>query len=185
MPFNINEFIAEIDKSGVSRTDSFDVIFAENSNLTYRAKSVGFPGRSIQTSEYFELGPEYKFGSFVAISDIAIEFICDENLSEREYFLEWQDQITGKYRNGMSTVGQTFLQPSYYKEYTKTININVYSPTGRLTREVQLLEAFPATINEINYSWDTSEHAILSVSFAYRYFNDGPSINTRTRNITT
>ena len=172
MSFSINEFIGEIDKSGVSRTDLFDVFFAGNANLKYRAKSVGLPGRSINALEYFELGPEYKFGSFSMFGDITIEFICDENLSERSYFLKWQDSIIGDYRDGQSTLGKTFLQPSYYKDYVKTIDINVYAPSGKLAQEVKIIEAFPTVVNEMVYSWDTSEHAILSVSFAYRYFSD-------------
>ena len=167
MPFNINEFYSSINKNGVSRTDHFEIYFEGPQDLTYRARSVNLPGRNVNILEYFELGPEYKLGSFTNYSDVSISFVCSEDLSEREYFLIWQDSIVGNHRNKKSG---GFLQENYYKDYVRTVEINIYNESNVQTKTVKLLDAFPTTIGDISYDWSTSDHATLDVTFAYRYF---------------
>ncbi len=172
MPFNINDFQANISSKNFSRTDHFEVIFTgfgNESYLTYRAKSVNLPGRTANILEYFELGPEFKLGSFSNYTDVSIDFICTQDLSEREYFLSWQDLIVGNHRNERKAGN---LQQEYYKNYVKTIEIYIYNETSKKTKTVKLLEAFPTNIGDISYDWGTSEFATVNVTFAYRYFED-------------
>lgn len=180
MPFNINEFYSSINKNSISRTDLFDIFFpgpAEGDDLRFRARSVNLPGRNVNILEYFELGPEYKLGSFTNYGDISINFICDQNLSEREYFLNWQDRIVGDHRK-LKSGG--FLQSEYYKDYVQTILINLYNETSTKTKTLKLLEAFPTLVGDIAYDWGTSEHATVDVTFAYRYYENETSADLLT-----
>ena len=170
MPFNINQFYSSINKNGISRSDLFEIFFpgpSQGDDLRFRARSVNLPGRSVNILEYFELGPEYKLGSFPNYTDVSIEFLCSEDLSEREYFLIWQDKIVGNHRR---TNFGGFLQSEYYKDYVQNIDINIYNEVGTKTKTVKLLEAFPTTIGDISYDWGNSEYATVDVTFAYRYY---------------
>jgi hypothetical protein len=168
MPFNINEFESSFKKNGASRTDLFEVLFTDGDrDLTYRARSVNLPGRNINILEYFELGPEYKLGSFSNYQDISIQFICSEDLLEREYFLIWQDKIVGNHRNQN---GLGYLQENYYREYVRRFDINIYNESALLSKTVTIIDAFPTTVGDISYDWNTSEYATIDVSFAYRHF---------------
>ena len=59
---------------------------------------------------------------------------------------------------------------NYYKDYVRTVEINIYNESNVQTKTVKLLDAFPTTIGDISYDWSTSDHATLDVTFAYRYF---------------
>ena len=148
MPFNINEFESSFKKNGASRTDLFEVLFTDGDrDLSYRARSVNLPGRNVNVLEYFELGPEYKLGSFSNYQDISIQFICSEDLSEREYFLIWQDKIVGNHRNQN---GLGYLQENYYREYVRRFDINIYNESALLSKTVTIIDAFPTTVGDIS-----------------------------------
>lgn len=179
MPFNINEFESSFKKNGASRTDLFEVVFTDGDrDLTYRARSVNLPGRNVNVLEYFELGPEYKLGSFSNYQDISIQFICSQELNEREYFLVWQDKIVGNHRNQN---GLGYLQENYYDEYVRRFDINIYNESSQLSKTVKIIDAFPTTVGDISYDWGTSEYATVDVSFSYRHFQSDNLFNNSLR----
>ena len=55
-------------------------------------------------------------------------------------------------------------------DYISTIDINIYNEVGLNTRTVQLIEAFPVSVLDIQYDWGSSEHAIIPIDISYRYF---------------
>lgn len=138
-------------------------------SIMLRARSVNLPGRSVAQTEFFEHGSEYKIASASNYQNVSMGIICSDNLIEREFFLQWQDLAIGRHRVDGS-LNRNGFYGSYYSDYISTIDINIYNEVGLNTRTVQLIEAFPVSVLDIQYDWGTSEHAIIPIDISYRYF---------------
>lgn len=168
---------------GQGALSTFDNITGFASNLDIarsimlRARSVNLPGRSIATTEYFEHGSEYKLATASNYQNVTINVLCSENLAERDFFLEWQDLAVGNHRTNIKGSRNGFFG-RYYRDYVSTAIIKVYNEAGKNRRNVLLQEIYPVSILDIQYDWGTSEHAILPVDLAFRYFYDDRITNS-------
>ena len=189
MSFNINEFTAQIKKSGFAKLSDFEVEMpnivggvviglAGEDNLKYRIASIDMPPRSITFSDYRDYGVPYKIPTQSNFIDITMQVICSHDYREREYFLKWQDLIVGKHRK-LGT--ETFTTSSevkrqwdiaYYKDIVSDITIKNYSEDGKTKYEIKLIDAFPGLVGNMTMSWSTSEFAVFPVTINYRYFQD-------------
>ena len=138
-------------------------------SIMLRARSVNLPGRTVAQTEFFEHGSEYKIASASNYQNVSMGIICSDNLIEREFFLQWQDLAIGGHRVDGS-LNRNGFYGSYYSDYISTIDINIYNEVGLNTRTVQLIEAFPVSVLDIQYDWGSSEHAIIPIDISYRYF---------------
>ena len=63
-------------------------------SIMLRARSVNLPGRTVAQTEFFEHGSEYKIASASNYQNVSMGIICSDNLIEREFFLQWQEQCS-------------------------------------------------------------------------------------------
>jgi len=182
MPFNINEFTSQINRSGFAKLSDFEVempnIFDDEvggDHLRYRIASIDIPPRSITFSDYRDYGVPYKIPTQANFIDVTMQVICSHDYCEREYFLKWQDLIVGKHRrsdnNNASEVRRQW-DIAYYNDIVRTITIKNYSEDGKTKYEIKLIDAFPALVGNMTMSWSTPEFAIFPVTINYRYFQD-------------
>jgi len=189
MPFNINDFTSQINKSGFAKLSDFEVempnivggVKIDSTGvdyLKYRIASIDMPPRSITFSDYRDYGVPYKIPTQSNFIDVTMQVICSHDYREREYFLKWQDLIVGKHRK-LGT--ETFTTSSevrsqwdiaYYKDIVSTITIKNYSEDGKTKYEIKLIDAFPGLVGNMTMSWSTSEFAVFPVTINYRYFQD-------------
>lgn len=177
--FNIGDFIANMNSRNFAKTALFDVIItpppslqsdvAMMYQLTYRCESTDMPGRNVLTYDSILYGLPTKFAYGSSMNEIQLSFILSEDYTEKEFFEQWIDKITGNYRNGEIT--QNMFEIGYYKDYIGTMLIRNYTETGEVSKETELFEAYPINIGNVQLNWQNgAEIAKLPVTIAYKYY---------------
>lgn len=180
-PFNISDFIANVNKDGLVKASNFDVLVfgpqGINDNQTpriiqMRCLETDVPGRTVQTSESNLYGPMRKIATSSIFNDITLRFLMDEKFYIREYFEKWIDLIVGDYRT-TETEGSMF-HLGFYDDYIGNIEITQYNDIGEVKHKTKLLEVFPTIILEENLSWENGNQFLtLPVTFYFRkYVNE-------------
>ena len=198
MPFNINNFTAEINDKGFARSDFFEVIFTgfplkvvaaiEESTspptnvrtdfLSLRAESVTVPQRAITPIEYKDYGAPFKIGATANYVEIDMTFILSSDMRERNFFLAWQDVIAGNHRLQSGNARGSSFDLGYFDEY-KCDGIEIIHYEGG--KEIapsyvtQLRDAYPLNVGPVTRSWASAEILKQQVTFTYRYFSEKPS----------
>lgn len=192
--FKINEFMSEINKRGVMKTNLFNVMIAmpkcmrtrsknpERSEiLSLRCSAAPIPGVSLLGTDIqkYGYGLSERFVTNAAVGDINLEFILDQKFVA-DFFEEWTLGIAdysrlksmdyeAKISDGVLVSGRRPYFVNYKSNYTTTILINVYDETAERIKTVELTEAFPVGISPIQLSWDDQNRiAKMVVKFHYR-----------------
>lgn len=187
MPFNVNNLISSINKSGIAKTSHFEVQITGAGDagleeaMMARVDSCELPGRSLMTAEhkFSNYGPINKvpYGG-QTYTDATMSIIMSEDMREKEYFEIWQNSIvnTGAFEVGstQSAFSNGYVQSpfntKYFDEYLGTITIRQYGSAGELRSIYTLNEAYPIILNPVAMSWGQDEIAKMNVTFAYRNY---------------
>ena len=185
MAFNINQFTAAMNDTGMARADFFEVRFTglprglgnrDTQKLSLRAEQVTVPQRAVTPIEYRDYGVPYKIGGIPNYIEIDMTFILSDDLQEREFFMAWQDLITGQHRrqNGISR-GKEF-DIGYFDDY-KCSGIEILHYTGKLddklpSHKIKLIDAYPLNVATLSRAWAQPEILKQQVTFTYRYFTE-------------
>ena len=179
MAFNINNFRAELSRSGISKTSLYEVFIFGPSNISnfdvergvsLRAIQTDLPNRAIQTIDYKISGPGYKIGYDSLFSELNMSLILSEDHKEKIYMEEWQDLIVGSYRTG--EISQQMFEIGFYDDYKGKIIIRNFNDVGDIVSEIELIDCYPSAIGNISLSWQSTEIALLPVTFTYRYIKN-------------
>ena len=127
-------------------------------NLTYRCENANLPGRTFATTEQkFGSAPIEKFPYMTTYNDIDLTFIVDDDMQQRLFFDAWLNFINP----------QSNYNFRYKSDYATSITINQYDVTDSLSYSVDLLDAYPISMNQLDLDWSTDGHHKLTVTFAY------------------
>jgi hypothetical protein len=171
MAGNINEFKSSFTKD-LARTNRFDVqipvpltlipYVASAKSLTYRCETAQLPGRTFATTEQRTYGPIEKYPYLNTYGDLDLTFIVDDDMNQKVFFDAWMNYINPLYNNNMR----------YKGDYSTTIVINQYNVANELTYSVNLIDAYPISINQMDLNWGDDGYHKLSVTFAYTYWQN-------------
>jgi hypothetical protein len=171
MAGNINDFKASFTKD-VARTNRFDVeipvpltlipYVSSARNLKYRCETAQFPGRTFATTEQKTYGPIEKYPYLNTYGDLDLTFIVDDDMNQKVFFDAWMNYINPLYNNNMR----------YKGDYSTTIVINQYNVSNELTYSVNLIDAYPISINQMDLNWGDDGYHKISVTFAYTYWQN-------------
>ena len=82
--------------------------------------------------------------------------------NQKIFFDAWMIYINPLYNNN-----------SRYKgDYATTIIVNQYNVSGEKTYSINLNEAFPISMNQMDLNWGDDSYHKLSVTFAYTYWQN-------------
>ena len=171
MAGNINDFKSTFIKD-VARTNRFDVqipvpltlipYVASAKSLTYRCETAQLPGRTFATTEQKTYGPIEKYPYLNTYGDLDLTFIVDDDMNQKVFFDAWMNYINPLYNNNMR----------YKGDYSTTIVINQYNVSNELTYSVNLIDAYPISINQMDLNWGDDGYHKISVTFAYTYWQN-------------
>jgi hypothetical protein len=166
MAGNINDFKSSFTKD-VARTNKFDVdvtiplvmipYVASARSLKYRCENAQLPGRTLATTEQKTYGPIEKHPYLNTYNDIDLTFIVDDDMQQKILFDAWLSYINPSYSNNMR----------YKSDYATILKINQYDVTGDLSYSVNLYDAFPISMNQMDLDWSGDGYHKLNVTFAY------------------
>ena len=102
-----------------------------------------------------------------------------EDYSEKIFFELWQDLIIGHTRSdGDVQPGVSTKELNYLDNYACSMTIHAFSETGnregfKEVYNLELREAYPRTIQDLQMDWSANDLVRLNVVFDYKYFKDG------------
>ena len=139
MPFGVNEFSAEIAKSGVARTSNFLVeigapegLLIDTKSMPLRIEQVGIPSRTLTTFAQNYYGPPREIPYRYTSAPVSLTILLSEDMREREFFMQWQDLFVGKRRN-QESLPTGIYDCGYFKESVGSVTIKQYgeSPSSQ------------------------------------------------------
>jgi hypothetical protein len=166
MAGSINEFKSSF-KNDLARPNRFDVdipipltlipYLKTSNNLRYRCENANLPGRTLATLEQKTYGPVEKFPYMTTYNDLDLTFIVDGDMSQKVFFDAWLNYVNPLYNNNFR----------YKSDYATDLRITQYDVTNQATYSVDLYEAYPISINQLDLDWSNDSYHKLTVTFAY------------------
>lgn len=182
MPFDVSEFIANIDDGAFAPVANFEVIITppqglrsdvDAMSLSYRSDATVIPGRRLQTKPFSAYGPPREMVVGSETSGVSVRLKCSEDLREKKFFQLWQDLAVSDARM-RSAATEDMFDIRYYRDYVGTVEIYQYDVMDQVTYRCQLLEAYPQIVSDLDSSWDNDEfHRILVTFMYYRFIDEG------------
>jgi hypothetical protein len=171
MAGSISEFKSSFSRD-VARTNRFDVninipfvmlpYISSARSLNYRCENANLPGRTLATTEQKTYGPIEKYPYLSTYNDMDLTFIVDDDMSQKLFFDGWLNYINPQYNNNIRFKG----------DYATIITINQYNVTNTLSYSVNLYDAYPISMNQLDLDWAGDGHHKLVVTFAYTYWQN-------------
>jgi hypothetical protein len=198
MPFNISEYKQHIGQFGALPTNKFFVnipmprvmsnaqMLVNNTRIPlptlgklieFRAESVRAPGVAIGLTQNnrYGIGPIQKYPNNANFTDTSITFLADTQNIVWSFFYTWLNNVfsfeekTPRNYGSASSGNYSTYRSNYRMDYSVPIFIYIYDQTGNTYTTVQLADAFPVNMNDIDLSWaETNQLMRITVTFAFR-----------------
>ena len=192
MPFNINNLRSTVENYGYLKTNHFEV-YMQPPKLTFGGATAGStptneiakiqtfrmdqiraPGISIASADVnrYGMGPTQKQPFNAQFSELSFSILCDGKAEIWQYWYNWCNAIFEFNGADNSGFGQVQRIPTYlaeYKEnYSTLMQIVIYDTTGKTVQRINLYEAFPTALREMNLAWGELDTLMkINVSVAY------------------
>lgn len=166
MSGSISDFKANFNKE-IARPSRFDVevpiplgmipYYKYARQLKFRCESAQFPGRTLATVGQKSYNIEEMFPYQTTYDKIALTFIVSSDMDEKKFFDAWLDWIN-------PSINYNFR---YKQDYAVALRINQYDAENKITYSVDLMDAYPIAINQMELDWSSDGYHKLTVSFEY------------------
>jgi len=170
MPYNITSFINSF-TDDIAKPNRFEVIITVppsigvdtnyGRQLALRCESADLPSRSLSlVDQKFGSNPieRHAINSYYGAS--TLNFIVSGDMSERIFFDNWLEYI-----NPTDT-----FNLNYRDTYVTPITINQYDNQNNLVYAIELVDAFPTSVNQLDLDWSQDGHLKLAINIEYRYW---------------
>ena len=171
MSGSISDFKSSF-KGDLARPNRFDVMIpipltlapyiSSARSLNYRCENAQLPGRTFATLEQKTYGPIEKTPYLNTYTDIDLTFIVDDDMNQKLFFDAWMSYINPMYNYNMR----------FKENYSTPITINQYDVTNQLSYSVNLYDAYPISMNQMDLDWTSDGYHKLTVTFAYTYWKN-------------
>tara|TARA_S200002703_G_scaffold143067_1_gene135826 strand:+ start:599 stop:1579 length:981 start_codon:yes stop_codon:yes gene_type:complete len=152
------------------------------SHLALRCDRVSMPGRIVVSSPYKEgnMGLVREYPTNAVYQPVDASFILSKNLEEKVFFEAWQDLIVGHHRTDRTEFESKSL--NYLGNFTTSCDILQFEEVPQPDSQgilgfkgiykIELKEAYPRTIQDMQADWASSEIQRLNVVFDYKFYQD-------------
>jgi len=169
---SLNNFISSFSKD-VARPKHFDVTIpapvalmpylGTARQLSLRCETAQLPSRTFSTVEQkFGSNPTERHAHQSNYNESEMTFIVSGDMSEKIFFDAWMEYIN-------PTISFDF---NFKEDYISTLTVNQYGMNNDLTYSLNLIDAFPVSVNQLDLDWSNDSHHKLTVVFAYRYWQN-------------
>lgn len=208
MSFNVNSFKQNINDFGYIKSNKFEVFVQSpkflqnkyiqvgnrqttvndlNNLLRFRIEQVVVPGVSLQSidTNRYGVGPTQKMPYNAQYFDTTFSILLDKNTDLWDFWYNWTNGIfnfNGQEPNGNNIFDGTRI-PTYsveYKdEYSTVMMIVLYNDVGETVKTINLYEAFPSSVRNIQLAWNDNINLIrLAITVTYSsYTIVGSNVN--------
>jgi hypothetical protein len=166
MAGSINDFRANF-INDLARPSRFDVqIIRASSFMTFSCETAELPGKTLVTHDQRIYGTIEKFPYQHSYNDINLTFIVSENMQEKQFFDDWLMSV-GSHSNNFNF--------NYKDNYVSDVVITQYDQSNNPSYIVNLIDAYPIAVNQLDLDWSSDGHHKLTVVLAYTYWTTGSS----------
>jgi hypothetical protein len=167
---NISDFKSSF-KVDVARPNRFDVevpvpitlipFRGMSRILKMRCENAELPSRTFATADRkIGANPVEKFPYQPNYNDVTLTFIVDDDMETKIFFDTWQEFINPTYSFNFT----------YKLDYVTNVVINQYDVHNKVTYSINLIDAYPISVNQLDLDWSADGHHKLTVVFAYSYW---------------
>jgi len=142
--------------------------------LTFRCENANLPGRTLNTTDQKIYNIVEKFPNQTTYQDMDMTFIVGGDMAEKQFFDAWLELIN-------PTTNFNF---KYKGDYSTSITVNQYDINNNLTYTIELIDAYPIAVNQLDLDWSNDGYHKLTVVFAYTYWKNN-SLNNILQNALT
>lgn len=177
MAGSIADFKASF-KTDLARSNRFDVqipipiglipFIGTSRNLALRCENAQLPGRNLETTPMRIYGVTELFPTATTYDNITLTFLVGDDMKEKVFFDAW-----------MNWIQPTMSYDTKYKaDYSVILRVNQYNAQNKPTLSIDMLDAFPIAVNQLDLDWSSDAVHKLAVTFAYTNWrsNDVSSI---------
>lgn len=171
MAGSIADFKASF-KTDLARPNRFDVLIPIPLGISYyvgtsrflqlRCENAELPGRNISTTSMKVYNIEEKFPYQTTYNDINLTFIVGDDMREKKLFDAWLEWINPSLNYNLK----------YKTDYAVSLRINQYDLSNKLSYSIDLLDAYPIAVNQMDLDWSNDGVHKLTVTFAYTYWKN-------------
>jgi hypothetical protein len=171
-------------------------------SLSFQCEAAELPGRTINTLDARTYGPTIKYPYQTSYNDLNLTFICMGNkimesfpgesesvpntgLWEKTFFDDWLNFInpTDLYNFNYKSDYQTAITIHHYDVHSSTeVENNFVNQFLDPTYSVDFFDVFPTSVNQLQLGWADDSILKLTVTFAYRKWENRKTAETRANN---
>ena len=176
--FNVEKFVSAMRFDSFARTNRFEVLVippiklnnlvgggADGSFISLYCEQTSLPPLNIAVKSQKIFGPTYQrpYTAEYGGEGISFTFHVDRDMYVRKFFEDWMNLIVDPYD----------FTTGYQADYITSIFIRQLDELENVTHEIELLEAFPRSMNlmELNNAATNQTHR-LNILFSYRYWRN-------------
>jgi len=130
--------------------------------LTMRCENAELPGRTIATTTAKIYGVDEKFPYMTSYNDMSLTFIVSDDMKEKKFFDAWLNWINPN----------TNFNVKYKQDFSVALRINQYDVQNQVSYSVDLVDAFPIAVNQMDLNWGSDGYHKVTVTFAYTSWRD-------------
>jgi len=128
--------------------------------LNFMCTRATLPGKQVLSTDR-RIGPTFqKIAYGYAVEDISLSFYMTRESNLKKIFEDWQQLA-------MPTPASGFHTPEYKNNYVKDVEIDVLGKNGFPHHRVRLIDAYPTTVNGIEFSNDNEQPVEVTVQLSY------------------
>jgi hypothetical protein len=132
--------------------------------MSFMIKTAALPGKQLGEVQVKRFGAQFKMANDMIVDTLPMTIICSKDMRERRFITAWIEGIhgsdTGHYKDP--------YRMAYYDDYTTTVTITSIDRQGNDVYAVQLHEAWPNNMGQVDLSWENSEISTFTVTLAFR-----------------
>ena len=133
-------------------------------NMVMMCHSVQLPGVNMATVPVVSTGPSVEMPTGRNYGSLQTSFYVDSRYKDRAIFDRWLNNI-------QNPVSKNFM---YFKDYVTPMVIGVFDRNGDLKYRMDIKNAYPKTIGDVQLSYDSRELMKLDVTWLYTYWTASP-----------
>lgn len=152
-------------KGGLAQSNRFKVILPQipgspldTEQLNILVREVTLPGRQMTSVERTIGLQQQKVAYGYAVAEISLTFVLLNDYGVRKHMERWQNLV----------VDQQTFEVGYYNDYVKPVKIYQQDKNERTVYGVELLEAYPTSLNGVQLNNDQDGLVELNVSLSYK-----------------
>jgi hypothetical protein len=188
MPFNINNFKANIRDYGYLDNNSFAVLvqtppilFGSNisnqgtevgakniaEKMSFRIDQVRAPGISIMSAPInrYGIGPVQSQPTTAQYSELSFSVLSDHYCEIWQFWHTWARAVFEF--NGVSQGSSPSYTANYKDRYSSVVQIQIMDHFGNIIQKINTFQTFPTAIRDIPLAWGDSNLMKINISMAY------------------